>query len=55
MKRFYSEAAVQFTYFKDAWRNYVVHENRIFDEDKALQIFEHVRAFMQSLAMKLSE
>ena len=55
MKRFYSDAAMEFRYFKDAWRNHVVHENILFDEDRTRTILEHVRSFMQSLATKLSE
>lgn len=48
--RFYSEAASQFRYFKDAWRNHVSHARAQYDEREALVIFEHVRTFMHDLA-----
>jgi hypothetical protein len=31
----YSEAAVQFRYFKDAWRNHVAHLRATYDDDQA--------------------
>ncbi len=51
---FYSEAASQFRYFKDAWRNHVSHARAQYDEREALTIFEHVRTFMHDLAEGVS-
>lgn len=54
-QQFYSEAAIEFRYFKDAWRNHVMHSSMHYEPEQALEILEHVRAFMQSLATKLSD
>jgi hypothetical protein len=48
--KFYSEAAVQFRYFKDAWRNHVAHLREVYDADQAHSILLHVRDFMKELA-----
>lgn len=55
LEHFYSEAALQFTFFKNAWRNYVMHIHESYDEEKATQIFEHVQYFMKHLATRLKE
>lgn len=47
---FHSEAAVQFRYFKDAWRNHVSHSRESYDEYESRIIMDHVRDFMQHLA-----
>lgn len=52
---FYSEAAKEFFYFKDGWRNYVSHGGDPYDEHQALSVFEHVRAFMAHLGSRLGE
>jgi len=52
---FYSEAAKEFFYFKDGWRNYVSHGGDPYDENQALSVIEHVRAFMTYLAPQLGE
>ena len=54
-EQLYSGAAVEFRYFKNAWRNHVAHVRERYDEESALNIFTHVRAFMQHLATKLKE
>jgi hypothetical protein len=46
----YSEAAVQFRYFKDAWRNHVMHSRSSYDEQEAQSILNHVRDFMRHVA-----
>ena len=46
----YSDAAAQFRYFKDAWRNHVSHSGEFYDERDAEKVFRHVREFMQQLA-----
>jgi hypothetical protein len=52
---FYSECAVEFANFKDAWRNCAAHESTQFDEHEARSIMEHVKAFMQKVSVRLSE
>jgi HEPN domain-containing protein len=52
---FYSESALEFRYFKDAWRNHVMHGQQTYDEGKAKIIMEHVQNFMQRLAERLSD
>ena len=54
-QQFYGEAAIQFRYFKNAWRNHVMHANVRYDAEAALRIMEHVCAFMQRLSERLSE
>jgi hypothetical protein len=49
-QKFYSQAASQFMFLKDAWRNHVMHGRDVYDEGKALSILSHVREFMQALA-----
>jgi hypothetical protein len=47
---YFSNMAVQFRYFKDAWRNHVAHFRENYDADQAHSILIHVRDFMQQLA-----
>jgi hypothetical protein len=54
-EKFYSEAALQFRYFKNAWRNYVMHAIDIYDDQQAESIFQHVKEFMNHLATELQE
>jgi hypothetical protein len=51
--QFLSEAAKEFRYFKDGWRNYVAHNRVIYDKQQARSVIEHVRAFMTILSTKL--
>jgi cell fate (sporulation/competence/biofilm development) regulator YlbF (YheA/YmcA/DUF963 family) len=53
--QFYSEAAKEFRYFKDAWRNHVSHSRVDYEVHDATKIMEHVKDFMQHLATKLKE
>jgi cell fate (sporulation/competence/biofilm development) regulator YlbF (YheA/YmcA/DUF963 family) len=46
----YSEAAAQFRYFKDAWRNHVSHSHASYDLREAESVWRHVREFMQHIA-----
>jgi hypothetical protein len=48
--RFLSEAAKEFSYFKDGWRNYVSHNKCTYDEHQARSVMEHTRHFMTILA-----
>lgn len=54
-KSWYSDIAVEFSHFKEAWRNHVNHGRVHYTEEDASHIFEHVRAFMQKLATRLHE
>jgi hypothetical protein len=53
--RFLSEAAKEFTYFKDGWRNYVSHNKANYDEYQARGALEHVKAFMTTISSRLNE
>jgi hypothetical protein len=48
--QFLAEAAKEFAYFKDGWRNYVSHNKIVYDEHQARSVMEHVRQFMTTLA-----
>jgi len=50
-----SQAAKEFFYFKDGWRNYVSHNRVTYDEPEAFRTLEHSRAFIVRLATKLKE
>lgn len=47
--QFLSEAAKEFMYFKDGWRNYVSHNKKPYTEAEARSVLEHGRQFMLSL------
>jgi len=51
---FYSEAATNFRYFKDAWRNYSMHVHDTYSHESAKMIYSHVRSFMTYLAEGLN-
>jgi hypothetical protein len=53
--QFYCQCAIEFKYFKDAWRNHAVHERIHYDDKAAVLIFEHVRNFMRRLSLDLKE
>jgi hypothetical protein len=53
--QFLSEAAKEFRYFKDGWRNYVSHDRVTYDDLEAQGALDHVRAFMAALSERLSE
>jgi hypothetical protein len=48
--RLFSDAAVQFRYFKDAWRNHVSHSRVSYDQHTAPPIWLHVKLFMEQIA-----
>lgn len=52
---FYSQAAAQFRYFKDAWRNHVCHLRKQYEADEATLVLSHVREFMEHLSSRLEE
>lgn len=49
------DAVAQLFNVKEAWRNRTAHSGHIYTEEKAQQIFDNVRGFMQILASRLSE
>ena len=51
--KFYSDAAVNFRYFKDAWRNHVSHSKESYAELQSNTIYDHGREFVQVLAVNL--
>ena len=51
----YAGCAVQFRYFKDAWRNHVAHMRETYDRDQAHSILLHVRDFMEKLSTRVPE
>jgi hypothetical protein len=52
---FYSQAAVQFRYFKDGWRVRVAHARETYEEAPALRVFNHTSEFFDTLATRLRE
>ena len=54
-KDFFSAAAVQFRYFKDAWRNHSMHARGKYVEEEADIIFRAVKSFMRQLAKRIKE
>jgi hypothetical protein len=52
---FYSQAAVQFRYFKDAWRVRVAHARESYEENQAIRVFSHTLEFFETLANRLKE
>lgn len=53
--QFYADATANLRAVKDAWRNPTLHIGIPYDEEKALDVFNSVKAFMRSLATKLHE
>lgn len=55
--RFYNEVLQELRGFNEVWRRHLshVHEGSLYDRDYAMSVFNHVRAFMQKLAGKISE
>ena len=54
-KEFYSEAAINFRYFKDAWRNHTSHARLSFDKREAYEVLTHVAGFMDHLSQRIQE
>lgn len=53
--RFLSQAATEFRFFKDGWRNHVSHSRAIYDEHQARSVLDHVCSFMNGLSHQFSE
>jgi hypothetical protein len=54
-QEFYSKSAAHFMFFKDAWRNHVMHGRRFYDDREAYRVLDHTEDFMRHLSTKLSE
>jgi hypothetical protein len=52
---FYCQANLEFGYFKDAWRNFVMHVHKDYDGPQAISALNHVIAFVEILATRLKE
>jgi hypothetical protein len=52
---FYAEAATQFGFVRNAWRNHAMHIRDKYDEERARRIYDHTRDLMKHLATKLHE
>lgn len=53
--RFLGEAAKEFVYFKDGWRNYAAHAKASYDHRDALTVLDHTGAFMRMMAKAMAE
>jgi len=51
--QFLSEAAKDFAYFKDGWRNYVSHGKANYNDADARGVLEHTKTFMNHLGTRL--
>lgn len=53
--QFYAEAAANFRYVKNAWRNHTMHASVSFEDGDAKEIMEHARSLLDHLSSKLRE
>jgi hypothetical protein len=54
-KQFYSEAAVNFRFFKDAWRNHTMHAGVSYDRTDGKQILEHSQLLIEKISQRIGE
>jgi hypothetical protein len=47
------EAAIEFRYFTNVWRNHIAHGRGDYDENDAKKVMEQVRTFMEVISTKL--
>jgi len=47
------EAAIEFRYFAEVWRNHMAHGRAHYDENDAKKVLDHVRTFMEVIIDKL--
>ena len=56
LQHFCSEAAKEFGYFKNAWRNHVMHvKQETYDREEAKRVYDHVADFIERISVELSE
>jgi hypothetical protein len=48
-----SDAAMEFRYFADVWRNHIAHGRGAYDENDAKKVLDHVRSYMDIIATKI--
>ena len=54
-KEFFSPACMEFRYFKDAWRNHVMHSRARYNASESKRILDHTKDFMEHLSKRLHE
>jgi len=54
-RQWYSDAAAQFRYVKDAWRNAIMHVHQSYGQQRAREVLMATRAFMCQIATRLRE
>jgi hypothetical protein len=54
-RKFYSQAAAQFRYFKDGWRIRAAHARETYNGSQAYSVLTHAREFFETLAERLKE
>ena len=50
-----AETGTHLRFVKNAWRNQAMHPNTTYDQQRAIDIFDNARSFMQQLARQVSE
>jgi hypothetical protein len=53
--QFFADTGMQFSFFKDAWRNRVAHGREKYTDDSALTILASVKNFMLTLSKRVRE
>jgi hypothetical protein len=54
-RQWYADVAVQFRYFKDAWRNEVMHVRQEYGPQHSRAILDSTRAFLNQIASRLHD
>jgi len=54
-REYYAKLALQFDFFREAWRNHTAHGRAKYTEREAERIFDKIKDFMQDLAVRLAE
>lgn len=54
-RKFYSEAAAQFRYFKDGWRIRASHARETYTGSQAVNVMNHAQQFFEDLSARLRE
>jgi hypothetical protein len=52
-RQLYSDTALEFRFIKDAWRNHIMHGTTTYDDQGAIEIFEHTKRLMQHVTVNL--
>jgi hypothetical protein len=54
-KEFYGQAVLHFRFFALAWRNHTAHGRVIYSESEAMDVYHHVKAFMEHISLRLEQ